>query len=159
MITLREIQATDNEEMANVIRRVMEEHGIDRPGSVYTDPTTDNLYELFRVPHSAYYIAELNGKIVGGCGYFPTANLPEGTAELVKLYVSIAARGKKLGKRLMEHVATEAKKDGYSSLYLESMPELTHALNLYHNLGYERLKSPLGNSGHFACDIWMVKNL
>lgn len=159
MVTLREIQSTDNKEMANVIRRVMEEHGIDRPGSVYTDPTTDALYELFRTPHSAYFVAEMDGKIVGGCGYYPTENLPSGTAELVKLYVSRSARGQRLGQRLMDHVSDQARKEGYTALYLESMPELTHALQLYHEVGYERLSNPLGNSGHYACDVWMLKKL
>lgn len=159
MINFRKIQPDDNIEMAKVIRAVMEEHGIDRPGSVYTDPTTDALYELFRTEGSAYFIAEMDGKIVGGCGYYPTSNLPDGCAELVKLYVAKGARGHKLGKQLMTLVAEEAKKWGYTQLYLESMPELQHALNLYHDLGYERLEKPLGNSGHYACDIWMVTTL
>lgn len=159
MITLREIQATDNEEMANVIRRVMEEHGIDRPGSVYTDPTTDALYELFQMPNSYYFVAIMEEKIVGGCGLYPTENLPEGTAELVKLYVSREARGQQLGKRLMSQVADKARSLGYSALYLESMPELKHALELYKDMGYTSLSKPLGNSGHYACDIWMLKKL
>ena len=137
----------------------MEEHGIDRPGSVYTDPTTDALFELFQTPNSAYFIAEENETILGGCGYYPTPNLPEGHAELVKLYISASARGQRLGNRLMQYVSDEALKAGYSNLYLESMPELTHALTLYKDLGYERLNQPLGNSGHYACNIWMVKEL
>lgn len=62
----------DNAELAGLIRSVFREFKIDRPGTVYFDPTTDNLYDLFRTPGSVYWVAESGGKIAGGCGIFPT---------------------------------------------------------------------------------------
>ena len=56
-ITYRHIEPQDNAEIAEVIRKIFREHRIDRPGTVYTDPTTDRLYELFRTPKSVYWIA------------------------------------------------------------------------------------------------------
>jgi hypothetical protein len=47
IITFREIRKTDNKELAELIRNVFREFKIDRPGTVYFDPTTDNLYDLF----------------------------------------------------------------------------------------------------------------
>ena len=38
---LRPIQKTDNTVIASVIRSILKEHGVDKPGTVYTDPTTD----------------------------------------------------------------------------------------------------------------------
>ena len=48
---------------------------------------------------------------------------------------------------------------GYKEIYLETMPELSNAIGLYEELGYKRLNAPLGDSGHFACDIWMLNQL
>ena len=159
VITIRPIEPQDNIVLAEVIRTALAEFGANKPGTVYFDPTTDALYELFRTPGSFYYVATLNHMIVGGCGIFPTENLPEGTCELVKLYVEKSARGTGTGKKLMEFSLRWAKDNGYTQIYLESMPELSKAVSIYEKQGFIKLDSPLGNSGHDGCDIWMSKTL
>ena len=52
-----------------------------------------------------------------------------------------------------------AKKYGYRKLYLESLPELNRAINLYEKAGFKFIQGPMGNSGHFGCNIWMLKDL
>jgi putative acetyltransferase len=158
-ITIRPIEKKDNAEMAEVIRKVLREFKIDKPGTVYTDPTTDNLYELFQIPKAIYWVAEENGKIVGGCGIYPTTELPARCAELVKYYVASEERGKGIGKKLMEYSFGSAQEFGYTQLYLESLPELDKAVGIYKKAGFKTLPAPLGNSGHFACNLWMLKNL
>lgn len=157
--TIREIRKEDNQMLAYIIRSVLAEFKANKPGTVYYDPTTDDLFALFQTPRSAYFIAEENGEMMGGSGIFPTTGLPEGCCELVKLYLSCAARGKGLGKALIEQCFSAAKEKGFVSVYLETMPELSTAVGLYESLGFKYLKEPLGNSGHFGCDIWMVKKL
>ncbi len=157
--TIREIQPEDNETLAAVIRSVLEEHGMNKPGTVYTDPTTDQLYELFQTPNSVYYVVEIDEEIVGGCGVYPTNGLPEGCAELVKLYLLKSSRGLGIGKTLLDLCADTASRMGYRKMYLESMPELSKAVGLYESVGYERICAPMGNSGHYACDLWMTKEL
>ncbi|MDP4204251.1 MAG: GNAT family N-acetyltransferase, partial [Bacteroidota bacterium] len=71
-ITLRKIHRDDNQELAEIIRSVLSEHGVARPGTVFTDPTTDALYQLFQTPRSVYWVVEVDGKQSGGCGGFPT---------------------------------------------------------------------------------------
>jgi putative acetyltransferase len=156
---IRPIEPGDNEELAKVIRTALAEFGANKPGTVYFDPTTDALFELFRTPNSFYYVALVDGKVVGGCGIFPTDNLPDGTCELVKLYLAKEARGTGLGKQLMEISLSWAKKNGYTQVYLESMPELAKAVSIYEKVGFKALDHPLGNSGHCGCDIWMLKKL
>ena len=158
-ITFRPIRSSDNAAIAKVIRTVLEEYGVNRPGTVYTDPTTDRLSDVFKTTGSAYWIAEDNGEIIGGCGIYPTIGLPAGCAELVKLYVSKSARGKKVGSELIRKSIRSAIDLGYKELYLESMPELTTAVTIYENLGFKLIPNRLGESGHFACDIWMVMQL
>ena len=157
--TIRRIQKEDDIAIARVIRSILEEHGMNKPGTVYTDPTTDALTKLFETPRSLYFVVESNDKIVGGCGIYPTEGLEDSCAELVKLYLDASLRGKGIGKVLLNKCAEEAKALGYEKLYLESMPELSAAVGLYESVGYKRIDSPMGNSGHFACDLWMLKEL
>ncbi len=158
-IHFRPIAPADNAAIAKVIRTVLEEHGMNKPGTVYTDPTTDALYELFQKENATYWIATEDEEIVGGCGIYPTKGLPKGCAELVKLYLLPKTRNRGIGKQLLEQCALDAKAMGYSQLYLESMPELSAAVGLYERVGYKKIDTPLGESGHFACNLWMLKSL
>jgi putative acetyltransferase len=158
-VTYRNIELKDNKELADLIRTVFREFRIDRPGTVFFDPTTDNLYELFRAQGSVYWIAEENGVMAGGCGVYPTPGLPDGYAELVKFYLLPQWRGKGIGRALMEKCFESSKQLGYSKLYLESLPELSRAVSMYVKSGFSHIPHALGNSGHFGCNIWMVKEL
>jgi putative acetyltransferase len=158
-ISLRTLEEKDNREIAELIRTVFREFRIDKPGTVYYDPTTDDLFALFKKPGSIYWIAEEDGRIIGGCGLFATPGLPEGCAELVKLYLLPDMRGKGIGRMLMEKTFESARLLGYSRLYLESMPELSKAIGIYEKAGFKFIPSRMGNSGHFCCDIWMIKDL
>lgn len=157
--TIRPITAADNAILAAIIRRSLEEFNANKPGTVYFDPTTDDLFTLFRAKGSAYFIAEAGGVVLGGAGIFPTKGLPAGTCELVKLYLAQHARGKGLGKLLVSKCLEAAKEAGYSSIYLESMPELNIAVPMYEKMGFEYLSGPLGNSGHHGCGIWMLRKI
>ncbi len=159
VITIRPIEQRDNAALAKVIRTALEEFGANKPGTVYFDASTDALYEVFRTLGAYYFVATINDELVGGCGIFPTENLPTGTCELVKLYLNASARGTGLGKKLLEKSMQWAKENGYTQVYLESMPELSKAVSIYENVGFTRINQPLGNSGHCGCDIWMTKQL
>lgn len=158
-MNIRPINSNDNLHIAAVIRAVLTEHGVNKPGTVFTDPTTDKLHELFEKKGSKYFIAEENEKIIGGCGIYPTEGLEDGCVELVKLYLFKSYRKQGIGKNLMETSIQAALEMGYKQLYLETMPQLSNAVELYKSLGFVEIDHPLGDSGHFACDLWMVKKL
>jgi putative acetyltransferase len=159
-ILIRSIQPPDNPAIASIIRRALEEFYANKCGTVYYDQSTDALYELFNTtPQSAYFIAEKDGKILGGAGIFPTEGLPHGTCELVKMYLSADARGSGLGRRMIDQCLATAQEKGYHSVYLETMPELKKAVSVYEKFGFTYLDKPMGNSGHNGCDIWMIKPL
>ncbi len=159
-VTIRPIQENDNTDLAIIIRNALAEFGANKPGTVFFDPTTDELYELFQTAGSFYFVAEdEDGQLLGGGGIFPTEGLPDGTCELVKMYLTKNARGKGLGKLMIEHCLAWAKENGYTQVYLETMPELKQALKVYELFGFEYLDGPLGNSGHFGCDRWMLKKM
>jgi putative acetyltransferase len=157
-ITIRPIQASDNSALAAIIRNALTEFGADRPGTVFYDPTTDALFELFQTPGSRYFMALSGDRILGGGGVFPSNGLPDGVCELVKMYLHPDARGKGLGKLLVERCLQAAKDLGYRQVYLETMPELKRALSLYEQLGFRYLDGPMGNTGHFGCGLWMIRD-
>jgi len=156
---IRTIEPGDDKALAKIIRDTLTEFKANKPGTVYYDETTDHLSEVFKANRSIYFVAEMDEEIVGGSGIYPTANLPEGTCELVKLYLSPGGRGKGLGKLLMEKCITAAKEMGYKKIYLETMPELTIAIPMYERLGFTYLPAAQGSSGHTGCDVWMIKEL
>jgi len=156
---IRPIQPTDNTALADIIRGSLSEFGANKPGTVYYDPATDALYELFQQPGSFYLVAEAGNQVLGGAGVFPSAGLPAATCELVKMYLCKAARGKGLGRLLIEKCLQDAKNIGYTSVYLETMPELGKAVSVYEKSGFRYLKEPMGNTGHFGCDVWMIKDV
>ena len=158
-ISIRKIEPTDNVALARIIRDALTEFKANKPGTVYFDDSTDHLYELFQQEKGIYNVAINNDQILGGGGIVHTSGLATDTCELVKLYLSPAARGKGIGRALMQKCLEEAKNAGYKKVYLETMPELISAIPLYEQFGFTYLTGPLGNSGHSGCDIWMIKLL
>ena len=159
MVTIRDLQKEDNPALAKVVRDTLAEFGANHPNTVYYDPTTDTLFEVFQTPRSKYFLAELNNKIVGGGGIYPTDGLPPDTCELVKMYLLPEARGLGLGRTLIEKCIEAAAENGFKKIYLETMPELKQALSVYEKFGFEYLKGPMGKSGHTGCSLWMLKIL
>lgn len=158
-IQIRNIESGDNASVAQIIRATLLEFGAARPGTVYYDEATDRLNEVFDVPRGVYFIAEKNGTTLGGAGIYPTAGLGDTTCELVKMYLLPLARGMGIGKLLMNKCIDFAIANRYERIYLETMPELSNAIILYEKFGFKRLPAPLGQSGHFGCGIWMLKDL
>lgn len=158
-MTIRKIRRDDNPKLAKMIREVFEEFDAPRLGTVYSDPTTNDLHDLFQKPGSVLWVTEVNGLAVGCCGIYPTEGLGQGTCELVKFYLAGSIRGHGSGKSLMQRSIESARELGYSKIYLESLPHFSRAIGMYDRLGFERLAVPLGQSGHTGCSIWMLKEL
>ena len=161
-VNIRKIKESDNLELAKIVRSCFDDFNVsscNREGTVYTDPTTDNLYSLFQKEKSVLFVAEDEQGLLGCCGIFPTENLPENCAELVKFYISSRGRGIGIGKMLLSKSIHEAKEMGYQSIYLESIPEFSKAVSIYEKQGFQYLTNPLGNSGHTGCNLWMLKQI
>jgi putative acetyltransferase len=76
-LIFRSMTPADNAALAKIVRDAFIEFGMPQEGTVYTDPSTDHLYDVFRHPGSAYFIAEEDGVVLGGCGVYPTDALTE----------------------------------------------------------------------------------
>ncbi len=158
-IIIRDIVAEDNAIMAKIIRTSLEDFKAVKKGTVYFDESTDHLFELFREKESSYFVAVVDGHVSGGAGIFPTKDLPPKTCELVKMYVSSEARGLGIAGRLFKKCTEKALKNGFTKMYIETMPELTNAIAMYEKYGFSYIPKPLGNSGHCGCSVFMIKDL
>lgn len=158
-LNFRQVDKEDNLALSRIIRQVFDEHNAPKTGTVYSDPTTDNLFDLFRVPGSVLWVAELNSQIIGCCGIYPTDGLRNDCTELVKFYLLREARGKGIGKKLLLMCIESAKEFGFTQIYLESLPQFSNAIDLYIKEGFHNLDMPLGDSKHSGCSIWMLKDL
>ncbi|TDX01028.1 GNAT family N-acetyltransferase [Dinghuibacter silviterrae] len=167
-IHIRDIQPGDNAPLALIVRNALAEFGANKPGTVYFDPTTDHLYELFQRAGACFFVAEsatagsaaaTAALLLGGAGIYPSEGLPPDTCELCKMYLRPEARGQGLGGRLIQRCLEQARAMGYRRVYLESMPELSQALSVYERFGFQYLDGPMGNTGHFGCDRWMLLTL
>lgn len=158
-MTIRKVKKSDNKHLADLIKAIFDEYDAPKVGTVYSDPTTDDLYELFKNPKSVLWVVEENGEVLGCCGVYPSEGLPIDCVELVKFYLMPKARGRKIGTRLMEQNIQSAKELGYSQLYIESLSEFDNAVKMYQKLGFTNLKKPLGDTVHTSCNIWMIKKL
>src|SRR5690349_13812219 len=116
-VTVRTIRQEDNDALAAIIRKTLEEFGANKPGTVYYDPTTDALFEFFdSTPGSVYFVAEKGGELLGGGGIFPSPGLPADTCELVKMYLLPEARGIGLGKKIIQACISFARAAGYKNI-------------------------------------------
>jgi putative acetyltransferase len=158
-LIIRKAEKKDNLILANIIRKTFEEHDAPRTGTVYSDPTTDDLYGFFLRPASVLWVAVVDEKVIGCCGVYPSGGLEKECAELVKFYLTKEARGKGFGKILLHQCIESAKEMGYTQLYLESLPQFSNAVKLYEKEGFRRLDHPLGDFIHSSCSIWMLKDL
>ena len=160
METIRSIQSADDEEIATIIRTNLERFHLDVPGTAYFDPELSQLsrFYLAEPAERGYFIAEDAALgILGGVGFAKFASI-ENCAELQKLYLMEAAKGRGLGQRLLETAEAGAKKAGFGRLYLETHSNLTAAIGLYQKLHYEEIPKP-DFVFHTTMDRFFIKEL
>ncbi len=158
-IVIRPIQKHDNAEIAAVIRKVLIELDVPKVGTAYADPQLDMMFETYNIPRAAYFVIESNGFIVGGCGISQLENESELICELQKMYFLPEIRGLGLGNQIIQKCLQTAQEFGFQKCYLETMPYMEAAQQLYKKVGFDFIGAPMGNTGHVSCPVWMLKEL
>lgn len=156
---IREIKPKDNAKIAKAIREVLIEFGVPKVGTAYADTILDILSEAYTDQNSIYFVIEKNGEIFGGAGVKQLANYKGNVCELQKMYFLPEARGIGLGSKMMETCLQKAKEFGFEKCYLETLPYMEDARKLYRKVGFKDLDAPMGDTGHYSCNLWMLKDL
>jgi putative acetyltransferase len=156
---IREIEPKDNLKIATVIRNVFEELDAPKVGTAYADPHLNTLFEVYQDDTEIYFVVEMNGTILGGCGIGNLVEAEFKICELQKMYLAKEARGKGIAKDLMQKCLTFAKQVGYDKCYIETLPFMKDAQKLYVKSGFTFIDGPMGATGHNACDVFMIKDL
>ncbi len=159
IIKIRPIELGDNVMIANIIKNTLIEFDGNKPGTAFNDESLNNMYKAYNSENAIYFVALLNNTIIGGCGIKSLDDGNSKTCELQKMYMSPQARGKKIGKSLLNKCVKFARNVDYKKCYIETFPHMTAAINLYKMNGFKLINHSMGNTGHNACDVWLLKDL
>ena len=158
-IVIREIKQEDNAQIEKIIKDCFHEFKIPLKGTAYEDVETTRMFESYQKPNEVYYVIDHDGEVLGGAGVKQLKDFSEDICELQKMYYSPKVRGRGLGKKMIKKCLENAKKLGYKKCYLESASQLKAAIHIYESYEFEHLDGPLGNTGHYSCSVWMIKDL
>ena len=159
ILKIRKIQPKDNQEVAKVIREVLVEMGVPKVGTAYEDEALDDMYATYDSARMEYFIVENEEKIIGCAGIAPLKGFEDEICELQKMYFLPEARGKGLGTQMMDTCLKFAKSEGFKKCYIETLPYMEDARKLYKKSGFKSLEGPQGDTGHYNCTVWMIKEL
>jgi len=155
------IEAQHDEQICFIIKCVGREFGAIGEGYGPSDPEVEAMSQFYSdATLSRYFVAQLNGVIVGGGGIAAFNNSEnDKTCELRKLFLLPESRGLGMGKQLAEACLQYAKHSGYQRCYLDTLSGMKSAIGLYEKLGFTHLDQPLQGTIHGGCDVWMLKML
>jgi DNA-binding MarR family transcriptional regulator/GNAT superfamily N-acetyltransferase len=109
-------------------------------------------------PPRNLWVAEWNGEVAGSIFCMPSEGLP-GSAQLRMLYVEPVARGKGIGKLLVEQCVAFARDAGYERMRLWTHSIQAAARKLYAAAGFEIVESEPHHSfgKDLVSEIWEVR--
>ena len=156
--TIRPAERRDDAAIAAIIRAVMPEFGADGPGFAIHDAEVDSMHAAYSGSGRAYFVVDLDGTVCGGGGIAPLDGEP-GVCELRKMYFLPALRGRGAGAALMRRCLDAARAQGYRRCYLETLTGMDAAQKLYEKSGFMRIAAAMGNTGHFSCNRFFIRDL
>ncbi len=155
---IREIEKKDDKEIEHIIRTCLIEYGANHEGTAWADPDLCRFSEIYNSIGNKYWVLEdENGTLFGGVGIGKLDGI-ENVCELQKMYCLPEVRGTGLSHQLMDTALSYASKY-YQRCYLETLDNMKAAQKFYEKYGFHRLKEPLVQTEHFACDIRYIKDL
>lgn len=157
--TIRLVKHQDNAALAQIIRTVMPEFGASGSGFAIMDAEVENMFAAYQGRNSRYYVLEERGRIIGGAGFGPLAGADPAICELRKMYFLPEARNRGWGRKLLKLCLDEARFCGFKQCYLETLSSMKAAHKLYEQFGFRKLEHALGQTGHFGCNMWFIRDL
>ncbi|CAL65614.1 GNAT family N-acetyltransferase [Christiangramia forsetii] len=156
---IREIKPEDNQQVKELVRSVLVEMGVPKVGTAYEDKALDDMTRTYEGEKKVYYVVEENSKIIGSAGIAPLTGEEETICELQKMYFLPEARGRGIGMKMINQCMDFGREQGFKKCYIETLPYMENARKLYHKNNFEVIEKPLGNTGHYNCTVFMVRDL
>jgi putative acetyltransferase len=163
---VRPIRARDDDAVAAVIRDVMTAHQCTGTGFAIHDPEVAAMHAAYAANDARYYVVEHRGPVarstvVGGAGFarLQGTGVEDATCELRKMYFRDVARGRGIGRALLELLLDDMRSVGYRRCYLETTSWMQDAQRLYVAMGFTELPAALGATGHTGCDKFFARKL
>lgn len=99
-------------------------------------------------PPNGRLLLAIYGTEIAGC--VALRSITEDICEMKRLYVRPNLRGKGIGRSLAMAIIEAARKIGYSSMRLDTVPSMKGAVSLYQALGFKNIKpyryNPIGGA-------------
>lgn len=111
--------------------------------------------ETLAQPNVIFCVARLDGE-VAGCG--AAVLMPEGYAEIKRMFVRESARGRRVGYHILAFLEAQVKALGLSVTRLETGVLNHDAIRLYEKMGYVRIP-PFGDYREDPLSIFYEKHL
>lgn len=156
---IRLIEPADVPAMLTIIADARAEYGMAGRVAELLEPADRALYATYQRQRSLYFVAAIDGEVVGGAGIAPLHGADPLTCELQRMYLRGKVRGHGVGHALLEQCLTAARQLLYVRCYLETISQMQDALGFYRRNGFQELGAPIGRTGHAHNDRWLVRPL
>lgn len=135
-ITIRTASNQDEERITALVSNVLEEFGL-QIDPLETDADLQDIEGNYLKAGGAFELIEDGlGNLLGTVGLYP---VDESTCELRKMYFVPQARGRGLGKYILERAIARARELGFEKVVLETASVLKAANHIYVKYGFRPL--------------------
>jgi len=120
---------------ADLIRSVLAEYGLGwEPEGADRDVLA--IATEYQLAGGEFWVVEQQGTVVGTAAYYPIRRGHK-AVEIRKMYLLPAARGKGLGRFLLEQLESAIAARGFEQIWIETASILSEAVALYEGSGYQ----------------------
>ncbi len=124
----------DREYAAAIIRDTLMEYGLSwEPSGADRDVLAVETF--YTAVGGEFWVIEQQGQVVGTGAYYPVERGHK-AVEIRKMYLSPTARGKGLGKFLLQRLEDAIANRGFHEIWIETASVLKEAVKLYESNGY-----------------------
>lgn len=94
--------------------------------------SADSFLEMISKEDARYYVAEKDGRLLGGCGVLMIA----GEGNITNVVIAPEARNRGIGTAMLEHLIREGEREGLTAYTLEVRVSNAPAIHVYEKLGF-----------------------